>query len=280
MLFAIVVGIPLGILAALRANTWPRLQRDGGREPRLRGAELPRRDAAHLLLRGQVGRHLRRADERLGHAGSRKVLPAIALGLGPMTYFARLVRGSMLETLQQDYVRTAKAKGLRWRRVVVVHVLRNSLIPAVTAAGAAARLPHHRLVHHREHLRDPGDRPVLRDRRHRARLLGGDGPHGAARDDRHRREHGRRHPLRRSSTRGRERRGRDGRRRRRSTASASRRSPAEERGTRAPPTACSGRRGADPRSRASGATPGTASSRNRAAVIAGGRLPGARRLRA
>jgi oligopeptide transport system permease protein len=41
----------------------------------------------------------------------------------------------MLETLQQDYVRTAKAKGLRWRRVVVIHVLRNSLIPVVTAAG-------------------------------------------------------------------------------------------------------------------------------------------------
>ena len=41
----------------------------------------------------------------------------------------------MLETLQQDYIRTAKAKGLRWLRVVLVHVLRNSLIPAVTAAG-------------------------------------------------------------------------------------------------------------------------------------------------
>jgi oligopeptide transport system permease protein len=41
----------------------------------------------------------------------------------------------MLETLQQDYVRTAKAKGLRWRRIVVLHVLRNSLIPVVTAAG-------------------------------------------------------------------------------------------------------------------------------------------------
>jgi len=52
-----------------------------------------------------------------------------------MTYFARLVRGTMLETMQQDYVRTARAKGLRWRRVVGVHVLRNSLIPVVTAAG-------------------------------------------------------------------------------------------------------------------------------------------------
>jgi ABC-type dipeptide/oligopeptide/nickel transport system permease component len=41
----------------------------------------------------------------------------------------------MLETLQADYVRTAKAKGLRWRRVVLLHVLRNSLIPVVTAAA-------------------------------------------------------------------------------------------------------------------------------------------------
>jgi oligopeptide transport system permease protein len=64
-----------------------------------------------------------------------KVLPVVALSLGPLCYFARIVRGQMLETLQQDYVRTAKAKGLRHRRVVGVHVLRNSLIPAVTAAG-------------------------------------------------------------------------------------------------------------------------------------------------
>jgi len=59
----------------------------------------------------------------------------IALGHAPMTVLARIVRGSMLETLQQDYIRTAKSKGLRWRRVVGLHVLRNSLIPAVTAAA-------------------------------------------------------------------------------------------------------------------------------------------------
>jgi oligopeptide transport system permease protein len=63
------------------------------------------------------------------------VLPVITLSLTPMTYFARLVRGSMLETLQQDYVRTARAKGLRRHRIVGLHVLRNSLIPAVTAAA-------------------------------------------------------------------------------------------------------------------------------------------------
>ena len=64
-----------------------------------------------------------------------KIMPSIALGFGPMALFARLVRGTMLETLQQDYVRTARAKGLRYRRVVGLHVLRNSLIPVVTAAG-------------------------------------------------------------------------------------------------------------------------------------------------
>jgi len=66
---------------------------------------------------------------------SRVLLPSFALGLLPMAYFARLVRGSMLETFQQDYVRTARAKGLRYRRIVGLHVLRNSLIPVVTAAG-------------------------------------------------------------------------------------------------------------------------------------------------
>ncbi|MGH3030294.1 MAG: ABC transporter permease [Gaiellaceae bacterium] len=65
----------------------------------------------------------------------RVILPSFALGLFFMAYVARLVRGTMLETMQQDYVRTAKAKGLRWRRVVFRHVLRNSLIPVVTAVG-------------------------------------------------------------------------------------------------------------------------------------------------
>ena len=49
---------------------------------------------------------------------NRVILPSFALGLFPMAYFARLVRGSMLETMQQDYVRTARAKGLPYRRVI------------------------------------------------------------------------------------------------------------------------------------------------------------------
>ena len=59
----------------------------------------------------------------------------LCLGLALSAYFARLTRGSMLETLQQDYVRTAIAKGLPYHTVVTKHVLRNSLIPVVTQAG-------------------------------------------------------------------------------------------------------------------------------------------------
>jgi ABC-type dipeptide/oligopeptide/nickel transport system permease component len=134
MLFAIVVGVPLGILAALKQNsvfdyTAMGLANLGFAVPSFLVATLliyffalKYKDVTGLPTNGWNG-------------PSSWVLPTIALGIFPMTYFARLVRGSMLETLQQDYIRTAKAKGLRWRVVVAKHVLRNSLIPAVTATG-------------------------------------------------------------------------------------------------------------------------------------------------
>ena len=62
-----------------------------------------------------------------------RVLPVFTLALAPAGYIARLVRASVVETLGQDYVRTARAKGLRQRRIVVVHVLRNSLVPVLSA---------------------------------------------------------------------------------------------------------------------------------------------------
>jgi oligopeptide transport system permease protein len=64
-----------------------------------------------------------------------RVLPALALGLLPAAWFFRLMRGSVLEALASDYVRTARAKGLPARRIVTAHVLRNSLLPLLTAAG-------------------------------------------------------------------------------------------------------------------------------------------------
>jgi oligopeptide transport system permease protein len=134
MLFALAVGIPLGVFAALHAN------KSGDYVSMVVanvGFAIPSFLVATLLIYffavrwGDVF-----AFPTSGWTTwESKVLPTIALGLGPMAYFARLTRGSVLETLQQDYVRTARAKGLRQGRIVAVHVLRNSLIPVVTAAG-------------------------------------------------------------------------------------------------------------------------------------------------
>ncbi len=63
------------------------------------------------------------------------VLPAIALSLAPMAQLMRLIRASMLEILGQDYIRTARAKGLSERTVAVRHALRNALLPAIGAMG-------------------------------------------------------------------------------------------------------------------------------------------------
>ena len=134
MLFAIVFGIPLGIIAALRQNTWVDYSAMAVVNA---GYALPNFLIATLLIyffAVKWGAHTPFPTN--GWAGWESwILPTIALGHAPMTVLARIVRGSMLETLQADYIRTAKAKGLRWRRVVGLHVLRNSLIPAVTAAG-------------------------------------------------------------------------------------------------------------------------------------------------
>jgi ABC-type dipeptide/oligopeptide/nickel transport system permease component len=132
--FAIIIGVPLGVFAALKHNSIFDYTAMGIANV---GFALPSFLVATLLIYFFA---LRLKDytglPTNGWEGpSSWVLPMIALGIYPMTYFARLVRGTMLETLQQDYIRTAKAKGLRWRLVVGKHVLRNSLIPAVTAAG-------------------------------------------------------------------------------------------------------------------------------------------------
>jgi ABC-type dipeptide/oligopeptide/nickel transport system permease component len=63
------------------------------------------------------------------------VLPSLTLSLMPMAWFARLLRGSVLETIGQDYVVAARARGLRSKRIIFRHVLKNSLFPLVTVAG-------------------------------------------------------------------------------------------------------------------------------------------------
>ena len=135
MLWAVIVGIPLGVISALKQNTivdyvtmvFVNL-----------GYAIPNFLICTLLIyffAVKWGDITGFPTNGIESGWKSWVLPAIALGHAPMTLFARIVRGSMLETLQQDYIRTARAKGLRRRRVVGLHVLRNSLIPAVTAAA-------------------------------------------------------------------------------------------------------------------------------------------------
>ena len=130
-LFALVVGVPLGMIAALKHNTV------------IDYAAMFFSNVFHAVPSFLVATLLiyfvALEAGALPTSGwttwESKVLPSIALGFAPMALFARLVRGTMLETLQQDYVRTARAKGLHYKRVVGLHVLRNSLIPVITAAG-------------------------------------------------------------------------------------------------------------------------------------------------
>lgn len=63
------------------------------------------------------------------------IMPAVALGMGSASYITRMTRSSVLETLRQDYIRTAYAKGLRGSAIVIGHALKNALIPIVTVIG-------------------------------------------------------------------------------------------------------------------------------------------------
>ena len=156
MFIAILVGVPAGILSAVRPRSWIDYL---GMSVSLAGVSIPVFWLGLLLVlafqqwlpvSGNIDPSLEIArrtgfmvidcalagDGRaLADALRHLVLPAITLSTIPLAMTARITRSSMLEVLGSDYVRTAKAKGLRWRRIVLVHVLRNSLIPAVTAAG-------------------------------------------------------------------------------------------------------------------------------------------------
>jgi len=128
---ALIIGVPLGVIAALRHNSWADYLAIFVASI---GWAIPVIIIAPLLIYFFSVRW--RWFPAFGWGDTeRMVLPIIALGTGFTAYFARLTRSAMLETLQQDYVRTAKAKGLPWGKVVWRHVLRNSLIPVVTQAG-------------------------------------------------------------------------------------------------------------------------------------------------
>jgi oligopeptide transport system permease protein len=129
---ALIVGIPIGIMAALKQGSY------FDHAARLftgLGISLPNFLVATLLIY-YVSVKLGALPTSGWTAGWRnRVLPTLTLSLVPMAYFARLIRGSLLETLESDYVRMARAKGLPHARVVGVHALRNSVLPVIMVAG-------------------------------------------------------------------------------------------------------------------------------------------------
>ena len=138
MLFGIVFGVPLGIWAALHRNRFIDVS---VRILSLLGLSFPVFVSgifALLLfsLHWQLFPVISAAD--LSDPADRLyklVLPAATLGLIMAAYITRVTRSAMLASLSEDYIRTARAKGVPWRRVVWVHGLRNASIPIVTVVG-------------------------------------------------------------------------------------------------------------------------------------------------
>lgn len=131
MAIAIAIGLPLGVLSAVKQNSL--IDRFAIIFAML-GSSMPVFWIGLVLilvfsLRLQV-------LPASGKGGlEHLILPATALGLGASALIARITRSSMLEVLRNDYIRTARAKGLRERPVILGHGLRNALIPVVTVVG-------------------------------------------------------------------------------------------------------------------------------------------------
>ncbi|WP_202079277.1 ABC transporter permease subunit [Caldalkalibacillus salinus] len=129
---ALFSGVALGVFAALRHNglidyTMMTLA--------VLGISVPNFILATLLIQ-QVAVNWEILPPARWSSWQHMILPALALGTGPMAIIARLTRASMLEVLTQDYIRTARAKGLSPFTIVCKHALRNALLPVVTIMGS------------------------------------------------------------------------------------------------------------------------------------------------
>ena len=136
---AILISIPAGVIAAVRRNSWvDRLLMVMS----ISGAAIPSFFLGILLIMlfavilGWLppGGYTDIGDDLVDHL-KHMLLPSLALGFSAAGLLSRMVRSTMLDVLQEDYVRTAYAKGLPQRTVVLLHALRNALIPAMTVLG-------------------------------------------------------------------------------------------------------------------------------------------------
>ena len=139
MILAIVLAIPLGVLSAVKQNTWIDY---GARAFSIAGLSIPDFFIATVLLLvlslyvGWLPEFGWYAPwENPSKNFQALIFPALIVGYRFSAVSARMMRSTMLEVLRQDYVRTARAKGLTNRQVIMKHALRNSILPVVTIMG-------------------------------------------------------------------------------------------------------------------------------------------------
>lgn len=128
LIIGTLIGVVLGIIAALKKNRWPDYI---VMFIAILGATIPVFVLASLMQYVFAVKLGWFPASGWGKP-SNMVLPVIVMGFGSVATYARYIKSSMLDTLGQDYVLTARAKGLSERAVILKHVLRNSLLPAVT----------------------------------------------------------------------------------------------------------------------------------------------------
>lgn len=143
MLVAILIGIPLGVVAAVRQNTW---MDTGAIFSSILGISAPSFFMGIIMaylfgfvLSDWTGLHITGSWFDINMEGEKRltlqnlILPALTLGIRPMAIITQLTRSAMLDVLDQDYIRTAYAKGLSRTTVIWKHALRNALNPVITA---------------------------------------------------------------------------------------------------------------------------------------------------
>ncbi|PTU28150.1 peptide ABC transporter permease [Bacillus subtilis] len=131
IVIAVISGLVLGVIAALRRNGFLDY---AAMSLAVLGISIPNFILATLLIQ-QFAVNLKLFPAATWTSPIHMVLPTAALAVGPMAIIARLTRSSVVEVLTQDYIRTAKAKGLSPFKIIVKHALRNALMPVITVLG-------------------------------------------------------------------------------------------------------------------------------------------------
>lgn len=149
IILGLIIGVPAGIISALKQNTWLDYT---ATFVAVLGVSIPSLVMAPLLIwifsvwlgwfpaatwgaKPPYLQNMLSPGFDWGNYWSHAVMPVFALGTGLSATFARLMRASLLQVIREDYIRTARAKGLHERTVIYRHALKNSLIPVVTVIG-------------------------------------------------------------------------------------------------------------------------------------------------